>query len=267
MKPANDDTLRVRRCARPLYLTGGHRRAVLMVHGYTGYPGELAYPARMMADAGWDVRVPRLTGHGTSGGDFTRTHISMWRRQVADEWLNMKSVYDEVAVIGHSMGGLLTLDLATYFPVSSTIVMAPAIGVRFRGQFFLKPISLFLRKWPIERNQDPSYRFFDDRDEDDDRYLGSEYWSWIWFKHLANLLRLQTRTEKRLKLISGSVLGIHGEFDSVTGGGSRGLLKNKLGNRYTEHVLPGCGHYIPYDPNPGSKEKAMEIIINWLEGR
>lgn len=267
MTPANDNSLQVRRCARPLDLTGGNRRVALMVHGYTGYPGELAYPGKLMAEAGWDVRIPRLSGHGTSGADFARTDISMWRRQLADEWLNLKSLYDEVVVIGHSMGGLLALDLASFHPVSSIVLLAPAIGVRFPGQFLLTPVSLLLHRWSIVWKPDPAYQFFDDRDDSDNQYLGSEYWSWIWFKPLAALIKLQAGTEKRLGMITGAVLGIHGELDRVVGSGSRDLLKNKLKSRYTDFVLPGCGHYIPYDPNPGSKEKAMEIIIDWLKGR
>ena len=93
----------------------------------------MAYPAARLNDAGWDVFVPRLSGHGTDGDDFAGTGTAVWRRQVRDEWLNLCSLYDEVAVLGHSMGGLLALDLCTDYPVERLAVLAPAIATRMKG--------------------------------------------------------------------------------------------------------------------------------------
>jgi len=70
MHAGSENLIRVRRCARPIEHLEGNRRVVLSIHGYTGYPGELAFIGRELAAAGWDVRIPRLTGHGTSGSDF-----------------------------------------------------------------------------------------------------------------------------------------------------------------------------------------------------
>ena len=54
------------------------RRCILVVHGYTGYPGEVVRPARELYALGYDVYAPRLPGHGTSGADFVRTGMDDW---------------------------------------------------------------------------------------------------------------------------------------------------------------------------------------------
>ncbi|MCK5250706.1 MAG: alpha/beta fold hydrolase [Spirochaetaceae bacterium] len=266
MKVIDKKTWKIRRCANPIDYQAGHSRVVLCIHGFTGYPGEMAYPAKRLSVAGWDVRVPRITGHGTCGEDFCRTGVPDWRRQITDEWMNLSSRYDEVGVLGHSMGGLLSLDLAINYPVSGIAVMAPAIGFRKPGLSFLKLISLFVERRPFLWEPDPAYSFFDDRDDDDDEYLGSEYWSWTWFKPLVSLMKLQSETERRLKGISAPVLAIFGENDTIIGNNGREVLESGLNSAFKGIELPGCGHYIPYDPNPGSKEAAMDAVIEWFEG-
>ena len=59
---------------------------------------------------------------------------------------------------------------------------------------------------------------------------------------------------------------IFGENDTVVGKKGRILLDSKLKTRFEGIELPGCGHYIPYESNPGSKEAAMKAVIEWLEG-
>ena len=58
--------------ARPFTLLHEPRaeKAVLLVHGFTGYPGELVRPAEDLYEKGFDCFVPRLPGHGTTGKDF-----------------------------------------------------------------------------------------------------------------------------------------------------------------------------------------------------
>jgi len=267
MKIGSENLIRARRCAQPIQHLAGNRRVVLLIHGYTGYPGELAFIGKELAEADWDVRIPRLTGHGTSGSDFASANMAMWRRQVADEWFNLNTIYDEVMVLGHSMGALLSLDLAVKYPVRSLVVLAPAIGVRVKGRSLFRVISWFIRKWPREWESDPDFCFFDERDEDDDLYLGAEYWSWNWFSSLADLFSLQSAIERRLGSVKAPVLGIFGELDELVGSASRKLMKTRLKSAYIEKILTGCGHLIPYDPNTGSKELAAQTIIEWLESQ
>lgn len=262
-KPRPDERT-VRRCARPINIRNGHRRVVLCLHGFTGYPGEMAYPADRLSEAGWDVRVPRLHGHGTDGADFSGTAMNMITRQVRDEWLDLSAAYDEVFVLGHSMGGLLTLSLAGRYPVQRAAVMAPAIGLRVRGQFPLGPISLFFPRVPFKWEPDPRYTFFDDRDEDDDLFLGGEYWSWSWLRQLSQLQRIMRQTERNLARITTPILGVFAENDTVVGEAGKPILEKGLGGEFKEVRLEQSGHYIPYDFTPGVKEAAMDAVVDWF---
>ncbi|MCK4516990.1 MAG: carboxylesterase, partial [Spirochaetaceae bacterium] len=54
---------------RPVTHEGG-TTAVLLLHGWTGYTGRLAYLGEKLAAAGYTVRLPRLPGHGTNVRDL-----------------------------------------------------------------------------------------------------------------------------------------------------------------------------------------------------
>ncbi|MCK5736615.1 MAG: alpha/beta fold hydrolase, partial [Spirochaetaceae bacterium] len=168
MKKYNKIACRVRRCALPIEYSAGNSRVVLCLHGFTGYPGEMAYPAKRLLDAGWDVKVPRLSGHGTCGDDFRKNTVADWRKQISEEWKNLDARYDEVCVLGHSMGGLMALDLAIGYPVGKIAIMAPLLGIRKPGMFLFKPLSLIIEKRSHPWKTDPSYKYFDERDEDDE---------------------------------------------------------------------------------------------------
>ena len=58
----------------------GARSAVLLVHGYTGYPGELRSVADALYEAGHSVYAPRLPGHGTTRADFLQTGFFLFGR-------------------------------------------------------------------------------------------------------------------------------------------------------------------------------------------
>ena len=112
----------VRRCALPITLygkdsgdAGGGRKAVLGLHGFAGYPGELSLPSAVLHKAGYTVFVPRIPGHGTNGEDFNTTTHHDWIRRAVDAYEDLKAVYDQVYVMGHSMGGILALLLAQHY--------------------------------------------------------------------------------------------------------------------------------------------------------
>jgi len=87
---------------------------VVVVHGFTANPiGTRPLGLRLAAE-GYSVEVPLLPGHGTSARDLARTRYADWRRTVVNAVATLERGCDRIVVIGHSMGGSITLDLAAY---------------------------------------------------------------------------------------------------------------------------------------------------------
>ena len=74
-------------------------KAVLLVHGYAGYPGEMVRPARDLHAAGFDVFVPRLPGCGTSGNDFALSRRKDWLTVVRNALESLKSDYCNKSIV------------------------------------------------------------------------------------------------------------------------------------------------------------------------
>jgi carboxylesterase len=110
---------------QPSLLRGaaGQHRGVLLVHGFTGSPYELHLLADRVHAAGYGCALPRLAGHHQSLAALAATGWSDWlaSAEAALHGLHAALVAQSaqpprIAVIGLSMGGLLTLDLARRYP-------------------------------------------------------------------------------------------------------------------------------------------------------
>ncbi|MDC7233099.1 MAG: alpha/beta fold hydrolase [Spirochaetales bacterium] len=251
----------IRRCARPRKMGSG-KEAVLGLHGYMGYPGELVYPAQQLADAGFTVSLPRFPGHGTCGEDFNNSNGGQWLRAAVDAYLELKTDHEKVHLMGHSMGGILSIILASMFPVEKMVLMAPA--VKIKGPLLLaEPLSLFVNK-AMNRppwKSDPSIQFFDDRDEDDDQYLGQEYWTWSYFKRLADLSRLRRRSVRALPAVQAETLTIMGSKDPTVDPAAASVIEKRAGGRTETVFLENSAHLVPYEKD---YKKNAELTVSWM---
>ena len=87
----------------------GSDTAVLLIHGYTGYPGELVRPAEDLYNLGFDIYAPRLPGHGTTGEDFAKTTRKDWVAVAVNAAKDLRSRYGTFYILGHSMGGAIAV--------------------------------------------------------------------------------------------------------------------------------------------------------------
>ena len=62
----------------PVVARAGSRDGRVVVHGFTGSPSSVRGVADAMVDAGFDVELPRLPGHGTTVDDMLATGWADW---------------------------------------------------------------------------------------------------------------------------------------------------------------------------------------------
>jgi carboxylesterase len=118
--------------AAPWSATGRGRRAstgVVVVHGFTASPITSRPLGQRLAGAGYTVEVPVLPGHGTSPSDLARTRYGDWYTVVERTVEHLRERCDDVVLVGHSLGGTITLDLASRRPtvLSGAVVINPQI--------------------------------------------------------------------------------------------------------------------------------------------
>ena len=105
--PARDLTFR---------LKGTLGKAVLLIHGMTGAPGEMKFLAKRLHRRGLSVYAPLLAGHGLDEANLLRTTWRDWLDSVREAYHALTCDHDEVYVAGICVGGALGLALAAEEP-------------------------------------------------------------------------------------------------------------------------------------------------------
>jgi carboxylesterase len=116
--------------AEPFAADGGPH-GFLSLHGFTGNPNSMVGVARAAAAAGYAVECPRLPGHGTDIADMLETTWDDWAAEAEAALGRLRAKVADggrIVVAGLSMGGALTLHLATRHPDLAGIVCINALG-------------------------------------------------------------------------------------------------------------------------------------------
>jgi len=113
---------------------------VLVLHGFTGNPSSMRHLAEVIADAGFQVELPRLAGHGTSVEDMMTTSFADWSGDTLAAYDALASRVDKVAVVGLSMGGALTAFVAEERPSVAGVVFINPL-VKHPGDEFAQSIQ------------------------------------------------------------------------------------------------------------------------------
>lgn len=116
---------------KPLFAEKG-KRAVLLLHAYSGSPNDVRMLSRSLEVKGYTVYSPMFAGHGTmEPADILQEQAQTWWQETQDSLRFLKEHgYQEIAVFGLSMGGIFATKLLT--------LNDPAV---IGGGFFCSPIA------------------------------------------------------------------------------------------------------------------------------
>lgn len=105
------------------------RPALLLLHGFTGFPSSMLPLARGLVDTGGSVSVPLLPGHGGSWRRLRRTGWADWSGAALAEYDRLAAAHPSVVVAGLSMGGALSLEVAAQRNPAGVVCINPALYV------------------------------------------------------------------------------------------------------------------------------------------
>lgn len=117
---------------------------VLLCHGFTSGPASMMPLARRLAEAGLDVEVPCLSGHGTRWQDLVPLTAEDWLGDLQAPLELLQARCAAVFVMGLSMGGTLALRLAQLDPGIRGVV---AINHALVFGNPLVPLAFLLKHW------------------------------------------------------------------------------------------------------------------------
>lgn len=235
----------------------GDGDGVLVLHGFTGWPGEVAFLGDRLADAGLAVAIPRLPGHGTNGLDFLQSGWRDWLRTAVDAYLDLAATRARVHLVGYSMGALLAILIAARFPVARLALVAPGVKVNNPLLPFAPVLALLFRRlrWPPVRPLGTV-------NAEDEEVLAREYWSWRFGGPSASLLRLKRMATRSLPRVRADTLVVLGGKDPTVPLSAWDAVKRRIRSCAVERaVFPESVHQVLTGDERGP---ACEAIVRWL---
>jgi carboxylesterase len=113
------------------YTKGEGETALLLIHGFSDSPALFSKMAPALAEKGFTCRVMRLPGFGKTVKEYGLTSRTRCQRAIKEELVALRKDHSFVAVVAHSLGGALAIDLLLDQPelADAVIPIAPQIAV------------------------------------------------------------------------------------------------------------------------------------------
>jgi len=125
--------------AEPLFIEGPDQGCLLLHGAGGGTTWDLKeFAQKLHADTNMTVYIPALTGFGTKPEDLLGIKFTDWWNDAQKGLEKLSNSYETLYVVGHSMGGLLTLLLATEYPeIRAVVTWAAPLNIKNRLLKFL----------------------------------------------------------------------------------------------------------------------------------
>ncbi|NHM32346.1 alpha/beta hydrolase [Neobacillus terrae] len=107
------------------------KRAVLLLHGFTGNSADVRMLGRYLEKKGYTSHAPHYKGHGVPPEELVHTGPEDWWKDVMEGYSFLKNKgYEEIAVAGLSLGGVFSLKLGYTVPVKGIIPMCAPMYIK-----------------------------------------------------------------------------------------------------------------------------------------
>ena len=223
----------------PFDLPGSSRAAALCLHGLTGTPYEVRPLGEALSQAGIRAVGPALPGHNESPQSLAKVRYQQWLESARVQLKDLRDQHDVVFVVGLSMGGLLTLALASEARVDAAVTVGTPLRLSQPLATFM-PLLKFLVPFPRKRGGsdicDPAARC---------RHPSYEVMPLAAVRQLQHLQRL---VRGALGRVTVPLLVAHGAHDATADPADSKEIFDRVGSREREHlILEDSAHVVPVD--------------------
>lgn len=139
---------------KPFFFEGG-KRAVLLLHGFTGNSADVRILGRFLEKKGYTSYAPHYKGHGVPPEELVQTGPKDWWQDVLDAYQFLQDKgYQEIAVAGLSLGGVFSLKLGYTLPVMGIITMCSPMYTKNEAVMY-DGVLAYARKFKEHEGKEP----------------------------------------------------------------------------------------------------------------
>ena len=243
---------------------GSGERGVLLVHGFTGSPFEMRLAGEDLARRGFAVDGVKLAGHADTTRALAATTWHDWYRSAEDAVTRLRARVGgrRVAVVGLSMGGLLTLELARQHrdALACIGVLSAPLWLPPQAEKFARVTA----RLPIVRGLAlPKLAGSDIRDREmKARNAHAVPKAGMPLPALASLVELGAYLRDKLGDVKTPTLIMHSERDHTVPYECMDAIANRLGtSEYRKVTLKESYHVITLDLE---RDKVFATVAEWV---
>ncbi|WP_063057200.1 alpha/beta hydrolase [Nocardia salmonicida] len=245
------------------------RAVVVLVHGVAEHSGRYEYVSTTLTDAGFAVYALDHIGHGLSEGAAANIGSMQGAADNVATLLGLASAAHPGVprfLLGHSMGSLVVLHLATRGPldVAGVIVSAPPLDIPLGNPIQRLAAPLLTRLAPnlgvltldsYTISRDPAVvRAYDD---DPLVFRGK-----LPARTAVEILQHTALVKQRLGALTAPLLVLHGTADVIASPSSADLLERDAGSTdVTVLRYPGLYHEVFNEPE---RAQVLGDVTDWL---
>lgn len=235
----------------------GARSAVVYVHGILGCPAQFARLDSRVVELGMDAYALLLPGHGQGAREFCRSTHADWLLYAHREIHAVRQKYARLALIGHSMGCLLSLLYAAQTPVEGLVLINTPLRMHVTPRMLgLGARFMFGRAGAHESAYMQAYRESYGIDTPKLRQYP------LMLRPMAGLRRLAAEARACLCDVQAPALILQSRRDETVSPSSARLLAQGLPNVRRVVFLENAYHsYYP----PDDEDAAMQCILPFLK--
>jgi carboxylesterase len=214
---------------------------VLILHGFTGSRATVAAVVPCAEALGLPWRLPQLRGHWTQPTDLAGVLYADLFADATAALDELRGEVPSVVVVGLSVGGLLSLNLALERPadIDSLVVLAPALRYAHPLAALVPLLARFIKTW----SGDPSSGFAD-------KSLVAHAGNYASFPTatFASIFHAGRQVEAQLSRISTPLLVLGARHDQTVQARSSQLVYDRVGSTKKELLwFERSGHELLLD--------------------
>lgn len=243
--------------AESIFLDGSNHGILLLHGGGGGTTWDLKEFATFANKKGYTIWLPSLDGFNTKPEDLINVSFQNWIENGLDGLEKLQETCEKVSVVGHSLGGLISLILAAETSsISSIVTWAAAWGINNRMLSLLPYIS----KVPLMKNLIPSRIPVEPSEELVEMgWLGYEWLpATLGFEFLDAIKFLK----RQIRFINCPTFVIQGNKDITIKSNSARIIYNKLKTKIKElWIIEHATHTLMQE---SCKSELFERTLNFI---
>jgi esterase/lipase len=231
-----------REYGHPRFLAAKNSKiGIILSHGYKSSPKEVEQLGLYLNEAGFNVYMVRLKGHGTAPQNLENIKWEEWYNSFSTGYMLLKQKCSHIVAAGFSTGGLLALLMAARikYDICAVVSINAALKLNDIRVNLVPTINYWNEFLTLINSKKGKKEYIIDKPENPDINYSKNY-----LKAVEQLSQLMSVCDDNLKNIIAPTLVIQAINDPVVNPKSGKIIYKKISSKTKEILSPNLNNHV-----------------------